>query len=129
MKKLNPTKKMNKKQIEELLKDEGVSKSEKMRELFETGLDSVEIAKLLKVRTNFTYNILNQYILQLEVKGEQVDIERKRKDNTVKDRVLELLKENPELTNKELQIKLKILYPNQIYQSRKKLISEGLISK
>ena len=49
---------MTKNAIEKILKAEG-SKSSKMKELYNGGLEIKEIATLLNVRYNFVYNVIS----------------------------------------------------------------------
>lgn len=56
-------------QIEVILNDESLNKSEKMRRLYELGLDLTTIANYMHVRYNFVYNVVTDY---LRVRSAQV---------------------------------------------------------
>lgn len=84
-------KKMSKNQVEAVLKDEKLPKSAKVRALFDGGLEVKEIATLLNIRYNFAYNVLQNYIIQNDIKVE------KSERNSKKDEIIKLLSEGKSL--------------------------------
>lgn len=84
-------KKMSKNQVEAVLKDEKLSKSAKVRALFDGGLEVKEIATLLNIRYNFAYNVLQNHIIQNDIKVE------KSERNSKKDEIIKLLSEGKSL--------------------------------
>ena len=69
--------KVTKKQIANVLKGEG-SKSQKMKDLFDLGLEVKEIANLMDVRYNFSYNVISNYININEIETEQEEKSEKK---------------------------------------------------
>lgn len=55
-------KKEQKNEVNDILMNEELNKSEKMRRLFALGLDVTTIANYLGVRYNFVYNVVRDYI-------------------------------------------------------------------
>jgi transposase-like protein len=55
-------KKEQKNEVNEILNDSLLTKSEKMRRLFAMGLDVTTIANYMGVRYNFVYNMVRDYI-------------------------------------------------------------------
>ena len=76
-KKLEEGVKATKKQIANVLKGEG-SKSQKMKDLFDLGLEVKEIANLMDVRYNFSYNVISNYININEIETEQEEKSEKK---------------------------------------------------
>lgn len=95
------------KKVEEILQNEGMSKSGKMKELFSLGLEVKEIATRMNVRYNFVYNVISNQVI---VEGLQVTTEKKE---SKKDKVIELHLQGK--SNKEIAIELKTNY-NYIYK-------------
>lgn len=84
-------KRISKNQVEAILKDEKLSKSAKIRALFDGGLEVKEIATLLNIRYNFAYNVLQNHIIQNDIKVE------KSERNSKKDEIIKLLNEGKSL--------------------------------
>lgn len=101
--------------IENIINNEGLSKSAKMKDLFQLGLTIKEISELLSVRYNFVYNVIsNQVIIEgLEVSS--------TKQTSKKDLVRELYNQNK--SAKEIAIELKTNY-NYVYKLLKEIKSE-----
>jgi len=76
-KKMEVGSKVTKKQIAGVLKGEG-SKSQKMKDLFDLGLEVKEIANLMDVRYNFSYNVISNYININEIETEQEEKSEKK---------------------------------------------------
>lgn len=114
--------KLTKKQQEELLKNEGISKSSKIKTLFESGLGIKEIAELLNIRYNFAYNVISNYIITNEV--EIIKEEKVNKKQIVINMYLE------GKSNKEIAVELKTNY-NYVYKIVKeyKSLQEQVINQ
>jgi DNA-binding NarL/FixJ family response regulator len=91
------------------------SKSSKMKQLFQLGLEVKEIATLLEVRYNFVYNVISNQVI---VEGLEVET---TKQSSKKDQVRELF--NQGKSNKEIAIELKTNY-NYVYKLVKEIKSE-----
>lgn len=83
MKATTITNKMTKKQVEDLVASAEVSKSEKIRKLFEAGLDVKAISEAIKVRYNFVYNVLQNYCIVNDIAIEKTEKVSKRDDIVV----------------------------------------------
>lgn len=94
-------------QAQDILKNEGTSKSQKMKDLFQLGYEIKDIASLLNVRYNFVYNVISNQVITEGLEVESVKRESK------KDVVVELFKQGK--SNKEIAIELKTNY-NYIYK-------------
>ena len=105
--KIKEVKKLTKKQQEELLKNEGASKSSKIKTLFESGLGVKEIATLLDIRYNFAYNVISNYIITSDI-----EVIKEEKTNK-KQVVIEMFLAGK--SNKEIAIELKTNY-NYVYK-------------
>lgn len=116
MKKLNVTKVLGAKAIEKVVADEAMSKSAKVKALFDGGLDVKEIAAAIGIRYNFAYNVISNYIIVNEIEVEQ---ERKA---SKKDAVWALLDAGK--TAKEIAVELKTNY-NYVYKLRKEWIAQA----
>ena len=88
--------------IKKVVADEGMSKSAKMKALFDLGLEVKEIANVLGVRYNFVYNVVSNYCNTNGIPVETNKRESKR------DKIIELHKQG--LSNKEISIELKTNY-------------------
>lgn len=102
-------KKMDK-AVETIMGAENMSKSGKMKELFNLGLEVKDIATMMGVRYNFVYNVVSNMVI---VDGVQVESNRKE---SKKDKVWELLDQGK--TVKEVAVELKTNY-NYIYKLKK----------
>lgn len=99
--------KLTKKAQEDLLKNESLSKSAKIKTLFEAGFTIKEIAELINIRYNFAYNVISNYIITSEI-----EIIKEEKINK-KSIVIDLF--NQGKSNKEIAIELKTNY-NYVYK-------------
>lgn len=97
---------MNKASVTKLIKDESVSKSAKMKALFEAGYSIKEISTMLDVRYNFVYNVVSNHVT---VNG--VEVESTKRAGK-KEAIIELF--NQGKTNKEISAELKSNY-NYVY--------------
>ena len=77
---LNEEVKINKKQIENILNEES-SKSNKMKKLFDLGIEVKTISEYMNVRYNFVYNVISNYININEI--EVVKEEKSDKKNQI----------------------------------------------
>ena len=116
MKKSNVEKVMSAKAVEKIVKDEALSKSAKVKALFDGGLEVKEIATALGIGYNFAYNVISNYIIVNEIK-----VETQRKASK-KDAVWAMLDEGK--TAKEIAIELKTNY-NYVYKLRKEWIAQA----
>lgn len=115
MKKVNITDtKLEGKKLEAFLKAE-VSKSAKIKGLFDMGFETKEIAELLGIRYNFAYNVIQNYAFTTGI-----EFETTRK-NTKKDEVCRLFDEGK--NNTEVAKELKMNY-NYVWKLRKEWEAE-----
>lgn len=91
MKATNISTRLTKKDMEVIIKDEKMSKSEKVRQLFNGGLEVKEIATLLNIRYNFAYNVLQNYVIIHDIQVTKAERETKRDD------IVKLLQEGKSL--------------------------------
>lgn len=111
MKKANvETVKNLKVRIEKIVANEELSKSKKMIELFELGLEVKEIASIMEVRYNFVYNVVSNYSTV-----NTIATETNKKENK-KDKIIELYLQKK--SNKEISIELKTNY-NYVFNTLK----------
>jgi len=101
--------------VEGILGNKETSKSGKMKEMFNLGLEVKEIALLMGVRYNFVYNVVSNMVIVDGVKVESSKTESK------KDKVWELLDQGK--TTKEIAIELKTNY-NYIYKLKKEWVAK-----
>lgn len=101
---------MKKEEISSILKAE-VSKSSKMVQLYNGGLEIGEIAKLMGVRYNFVYNVVSN---ECRKSGEEVRVTRKQ--GTVKNAIIALVQEGK--SNVEISKQLAINY-NYVFKVKK----------
>lgn len=97
---------MSKASVTKLVKDESMSKSAKMKALFEAGYSIKEISTMLEVRYNFVYNVVSNHVT---VNG--VEVESTKRAGK-KEAIIELF--NQGKTNKEISAELKSNY-NYVY--------------
>lgn len=93
MKKLTVEKKLDKKAAEAIVKDDKLSKSAKIRQLFEGGLETKEIADMIGVRYNFVYNVLQNYTIMNDIEVTTTQRDSKRDD------IVKLLNEGKSLAD------------------------------
>jgi hypothetical protein len=84
-------KRLEKLEVEKLLNDESLSKSERMKKLFLGGLEVKEISELFSlkegklVRYNFVYNVVSDMIRRNDLEKDVIKVEKEnRKDDIVK---------------------------------------------
>lgn len=94
-------------QVAKVMADEGLSKSAKMRGLFDLGLDIKDISEACGVRYNFVYNVISNY-----VNINDIDVE-KTQTSGKKDMILSLHLEGK--TKTEISKLLKTNY-NYVYK-------------
>ena len=80
-------KKVNEKKVVEVIGNEKLSKSGKMKELFMLGLEVGELAKRLDVRYNFVYNVVSNMI-NVEGLSDKVGSERKESKKDIVERMM-----------------------------------------
>lgn len=107
MKKLNVEKMLTAGAVKKIVESD-VSKSAKMKALFEGGMELKAIATTLDVRYNFVYNVLSNHI---NING--IEVEKKAAGAGKKDAIIQLHQEGK--TNKEISVDLKTNY-NYVHQ-------------
>lgn len=115
MKKLNVIEKSTTTKIEKITKNENISKSQKMKDLFELGLEIKEIATIMNVRYNFVYNVVSNHVRINDI--ETTSVER----NSRKNEIIELFLSGK--TNVEISKELKVNY-NYVFKVIKEYKSE-----
>lgn len=73
---------ITKEDLQAIIADPQMSKSQKVRILFEGGYDVKEIAGFLGIRYNFAYNVLQNYIIMNDVAVNQEERSTKREEIT-----------------------------------------------
>jgi transposase len=94
-------------EVQNIIENETLSKSSKIKNLFDLGLEIKDISELLGIRYNFSYNVISNYVITNDI--EVVKEERESK----KDKVIELHVKG--LTNIQISKELKTNY-NYIYK-------------
>jgi transposase-like protein len=105
-------KKVSQNQIKKIVSSDQ-SKSSKIKELFNLGLEVREISDLLEIRYNFSYNVISNYINTSE---EKIEVVKKTSEVSKKDKIIELYKQKK--SNKEISIELKTNY-NYVFNTIK----------
>ncbi len=105
---------ISEKAIKEVLKAE-ISKSKKMLQLFEGGLEVKEISELMGVRYNFAYNVISNYINMNDI-----EVVYEKKQNK-KDIIVQLLAEGKSVKDISKELKLNM---NYIYKVAKEIKEE-----
>lgn len=102
MKKLDVSKALSKKSVEKIVGSEELSKSQKMKDLFDGGYSVKEISEIMLVRYNFVYNVVSNYVNMNGIETEST------KKPGKKEAIVELFKQGK--SNKEISIELKTNY-------------------
>lgn len=97
--------------VKAILANEGSSKSQKMKDLFDLGFEVKEITEMMQVRYNFVYNVVSNYCTMNGIKVETTEKTGK------KDQIIALYLEGK--SNKEIAIELKTNY-NYVHNVLKK---------
>lgn len=118
--KIKNVKNLTKAEQNKLLKNEEVSKSQKMKTLFEAGLTIKNIAELLDVRYNFVYNVISNYIITS-------DIEVIKEEKVNKKQIISEMFNNG-LSVKEIAIELKTNY-NYVYKIVKEIKAANVVNE
>jgi DNA-binding NarL/FixJ family response regulator len=103
MMKMKVTKEMTTVEIDTVIKSE-VSKSEKMKKLFQGGMDVKAISELMGTRYNFVYNVVSNMIRVNDLENEII---KEAKDNKHSE-IVRLLTEGK--SNIEISKELKVNY-------------------
>jgi hypothetical protein len=101
---------MTKNEINSVINAEG-SKSKKMIEMYNGGMDIGSIAKAMSVRYNFVYNVVSN-----ECRKAGIEVRTTRKQGEVKDSIITLIKAGK--TNAEISKELGKNY-NYVFKVRK----------
>jgi len=116
MKKALVEKVLNKKQIEVVVADEKLSKSAKVRALFDGGLEVKDISEALNIRYNFAFNVLQNHIIMNDIEVEKTERNSKR------DSIAQLLKDGKSLADVSRATKTNY---NYIWKISKELKDSG----
>ena len=95
--------KVSQKKVGEIVNNETLSKSGKMKQLFELGYSVKEISTMLNVRYNFVYNVISNY-----VNVNQIKTVKEENQPSKKDLIIQLFKQGK--TRKEISVELKTNY-------------------
>jgi hypothetical protein len=113
MKATKVVKKLSKEEIKALVKNTQVSKSAKIRQLFDSGMDIKSISQLLQIRYNFAYNVLQNHVIQNGIAVEKSVRVSKRDD------IVKLLKTGMSLADVSRKTKTNYNYIWKINKERK----------
>lgn len=102
--------KVTKAMVTKVVNNEGLSKSAKMKELFDLGMEVKEIAEVMAVRYNFVYNVVSNYC---NMNGIETAVTKKAGK---KEAIIELFLAGK--SNKEISIELKTNY-NYVFNTLK----------
>lgn len=116
MKKANVEVKVSESKINKIVGDESKSKSQKMKDLFELGLEIKEIATMMNVRYNFVYNVVSNYARINDI--ETTSVERSSRKNEI----LDMFKQGK--SNVEISKELKVNY-NYVFKVIKEAKQEA----
>lgn len=100
-------------EINILVVDEKLSKSAKVKVLFEHGFEVKEIAQILNIRYNFAYNVIQNYVIVNDI---QVQTEKRE---TKKDSVFALFDQGKTLTEVAKELKMNYNYVWKLQQEWK----------
>lgn len=115
MKRVLVEKVMTEKESKRVIVAEGVSKSEKIRQLFDGGWEIKDIAIALNIRYNFAFNVLQNHIMMNDIEVE------KNVRNSKRDEIVKLLKDGMSLADVSRHTKTNY---NHIWKISKELKSE-----
>lgn len=101
-----------KKQINEILNNTALSKSQRFIKLYDLGLEIKEISTLCEVRYNFVYNVISNYTRMNDIELRT----NKTNENSKKAMIIKLY--NDGKTNTEIAKELKTNY-NYVYKITK----------
>ena len=113
-------KKVSESTIKKIVSSE-TSKSAKMKELFDLGVEIKEIAAIMEVRYNFVYNVISNYVTMNGIETEST------KKVGKKDAIIELFLQGK--SNKEIAIELKANYNYVFILNTIKIVDEVLVSR
>lgn len=116
MKKLNVIEKSSTAKIEKITSNTSISKSQKMKDLFELGLEIKEIATIMNVRYNFVYNVVSNHVRINDI--ETTSVERSSRKNEIIDLFFS------GKTNVEISKELKVNY-NYVFKIIKEYKTEN----
>lgn len=106
----NPVKLTNKQKVS-LLNDESISKSAKIKRLWETGYTVKQVAEELGIRYNFAYNVISNH-----VNVGNIETVKQEKGESKKDLIVEQFKQGNSL--KEISVNLRTNY-NYVFNTVK----------
>lgn len=112
------------KQVEEVVSNTEMSKSARVKTLFEHGLEVKEIAQLLNIRYNFAYNVIQNYIIVNDIQVETT------KKETKKDGVFALFDQGKKLGEVSKELKMNYNYVWKLYQEwKQQAVAEAAASE
>jgi transposase-like protein len=101
----------NKKEIQKIINNQELKKSQKMIQLYQLGLTVKEISVEMNILYNFVYNVVSNYC-----NINKVELTTSKSENK-KDKIIELYLQNK--SNKEISIELSTNY-NYVFNTLKK---------
>lgn len=119
-KQIENAKKVTDKMIATITSNESLSKSAKMKELFDIGLDIKEIAVIMNVRYNFVYNVVSNYVNMNKIETVAKD------KNVKKDAIIAMHLKGK--TNKEISIELTTNY-NYVHNVLKQYKLQNVVTE
>lgn len=111
---------MTKKEASVVINNQEMSKSAKIRELFDGGWEIKAIAEALNIRYNFAFNVLQNHIIRNDI------VVEKSERNSKKDEIVALLKEGKSLADVSRATKTNY---NYIWKISKELKSETVVEE
>jgi hypothetical protein len=122
MKVSNVEKRIETAEVDTIVKAQDMSKSAKVRALFDGGLDVGEIAELLQIRYNFAYNVLQNHVIMNDIQVEKVERNSKR------DEIVKLLLEKKTLAEVSRLTKTNYNYIWKISKELKQEITQAKVA-
>lgn len=112
--------KMEKELVVKVVKDETLSKSERIRQLFNGGYEVNEIKDLVGVRYNFVYNVVKNHVLMNGLEIEKSERVSRKGD------IIELLKSGMTITEVATELKSNYNYIWKINKENKDEIEKAV---
>lgn len=102
-------------QVQAIVLSEG-SKSSRIKQLFEGGLEVGEIAKEMGIIYNFAYNVISNYIIVEDIQDVEMGRRGGKKSSERKNMVMQMLDDGMSVREIAGELKMNM---NQIYKIRK----------
>lgn len=113
----NAAKALSEKEIKAIVENDKESKSKRIKQLFDHGLEIKEIAKIMGIRYNFAYNVISNYILIN-------DIEVIQEKETKKSAAFKLFDQGKSIKEVVSELKMNYNHAWKIFQEWKKEAEE-----